>query len=77
MNLRQAPPPQAPTVVANLTAPVLRDVAKSLSEPPESLVLSGLLSAEAEDVAAEFARHGLTTAERLDSGDWSALLLTS
>jgi len=76
VNLRQGPPPTAPTVVANLTAPVLRDVAKNLTDAPASLVLSGLLVGEAADVAAEFGRHGLTITERLDSGDWSALLLT-
>ncbi len=66
----------ATTVVANLTAPVLRDVAKNMFDAPESLVLSGLLTNEAADVAAEFAPRGLKTTERLDSGDWSALLLT-
>jgi len=75
-NLRSEPAPSAPTVVANLTAPVLRDVAKNLNEAPNSLVLSGLLVAEAQDVATEFAPYGLETTERLDSGDWSALLLT-
>ncbi|HYH62483.1 MAG TPA: 50S ribosomal protein L11 methyltransferase [Solirubrobacterales bacterium] len=76
-NLRQNPPPSAPTVVANLTAPVLRDVAKNLIDAPANLVLSGLLTDEAADVANEFAPHGLAPAERLDSGDWTALLLTS
>jgi ribosomal protein L11 methyltransferase len=46
-----------------------------MTAPPERLVISGLLTGEAQDVADAFARHGLTTAERLDSGDWSALLL--
>lgn len=76
-NLRSEPPPSAPTVLANLTAPVLRDVAQNMGQAPEHLVLSGLLVAEAEDVASEFAVHGLRTTERLDSGDWSALLLTA
>jgi ribosomal protein L11 methyltransferase len=77
INLRAEPAPPAPTVVANLTAPVLRDVAANLAEAPGRLVLSGLLTEEAEAVGNEFARHGLTQAERLDSGDWSALLLTA
>jgi ribosomal protein L11 methyltransferase len=75
-NLRADPAPAARTIVANLTAPVLRDVAANLTEPPQSLLLSGLLLGEAEAVAGTFGRHGLTIAERLDSGDWSALLLT-
>ena len=77
MNLRAEPAPKAPTVVANLTAPVLRDVAANLAEAPKNLILSGLLTEEAQDVADEFGVHGLTVAARLDSGDWSALLLTS
>ena len=75
-NLRESPPPHAPTIVANLVAPVLRDVANLITDPPRTLIISGLLTGEAEDVAQAFSPHGLTTAERLDSGDWSALLLT-
>ncbi len=75
VNLRAEPGPHAPTVVANLTAPVIRDVAANLSEAPSRLVLSGLLREEAQPVAEEFRPHGLQIAERLDSGDWSALLL--
>ena len=77
VNLREAPAPHAPTIVANLVAPVLRDVARLLADPPERMVISGLLAEEAEEVAAEFEPHGLELAERLDSGDWSALLLAA
>jgi len=77
VNLREAPAPHAPTIVANLVAPVLRDVAKLLTDPPRTLIISGLLIDEAEDVAQAFSTHGLNTAERLDSGDWSALLLAA
>jgi ribosomal protein L11 methyltransferase len=76
VNLRLDPAPTAPTMVANLVASVLRDVARLITDPPERLVISGLLTGEALDVAGEFAPHGLTVTERLDSGDWSALLLT-
>jgi ribosomal protein L11 methyltransferase len=76
VNLRSDSAPTAPTMVANLVAPVLRDVARLMIHPPSTLVISGLLTGEALDVAGDFARHGLTTTERLDSGDWSALLLT-
>jgi ribosomal protein L11 methyltransferase len=75
-NLRTDPPPEAPAVVANLTAPVLRDVADRMEEAPRDLVISGLLAEEAEEVGEAFAPRGLRIAERLDSGDWSALLLT-
>jgi ribosomal protein L11 methyltransferase len=76
-NLRAEPAPAAPTVVANLTAPVLRDMASNLAEAPKRMILSGLLTEEAQGVADEFGLHGLAVAERLDSGDWSALLLTA
>jgi ribosomal protein L11 methyltransferase len=77
LNLRANAAPSSPTIVANLVAPVLRDVAALMTDPPRALIISGLLTGEAEDVAGAFATHGLTTAERLDSGDWSALLLTT
>ena len=77
VNLRESPAPHAATIVANLVAPVLRDVASLMEEPPERLIISGLLTREAEDVAQAFSSHGLGIAERLDSGDWSALLLSN
>ncbi len=74
-NLRGEPAPAAATIAANLTAPILREVAARLAEPPERLVCSGLLRREADEVAAAFSAHGLTEAERRDDGEWSALLL--
>jgi len=76
VNLRESPPPHVPTIVANLVAPVLRDVATLFTDPPRTMIISGLLTNEAEDVAQAFSPHGLMPAERLDSGDWSALLLS-
>ena len=59
INLREHAAPHAPTIVANLVAPVLRDVAALMTEAPQNLIISGLLGGEAEDVAGAFARHGL------------------
>jgi ribosomal protein L11 methyltransferase len=73
VNLREEPPPTAPTVVANLTAPLLRDVAANLPAGCERLVCSGLLAREASEVEAAFEAAGLVRRERRDSGDWSAL----
>lgn len=75
VNLREQAAPFAPTLVANLVAPVLRDVAGLMAEPPERLIISGLLAHEAEEVGGAFDRHGFDITKRLDSGDWSALLL--
>jgi ribosomal protein L11 methyltransferase len=75
VNLRETPAPGAATVTANLTAPVLREVAGRLTEPPRRLVCSGLVRREDGDVAAAFAVHGLAESARREDGDWVALLL--
>jgi ribosomal protein L11 methyltransferase len=75
INLRESLPSLAPTVVANMTAPILKAVAAQLSEAPGELVCSGLLPGEQDDVAAAFAAAGLAERERRQEGDWAALLL--
>jgi ribosomal protein L11 methyltransferase len=96
MNLRQQLPELAPTTVANMTAPVLRDVANLMggggsrgrarrsnsgeappSPPPAptTLVCSGLLPPEVDEVAAAFAPLDLVEVDRRHEGDWAALLL--
>ena len=97
MNLREHLPSLAPTVVANMTAPILRAVAAQLTEPerdregvltslpavarkdplpiPTTLICSGLLPAELDEVAAAFAPAGLREADRRTDTDWAALLL--
>jgi ribosomal protein L11 methyltransferase len=77
VNLRSEPPPEAPTVTANLTAPLLREVAARVERSPECLVCSGMLVSEIDGVAAAFARVGLSEQERRTSGDWAALRLES
>ena len=44
------PPPTADVVAANLTRPLLLEVAQRLSEPPRELIVSGLLEEEADEV---------------------------
>ena len=77
VDLRRAEGPWAPTVVANLVRPLLLDVASLMTRPPETLIVSGLLRAEADPVAAAFARHGLREADRRHGGEWTALRLTT
>jgi ribosomal protein L11 methyltransferase len=80
LDLRAGLPPLAPTVVANLTAPVLTAVASQLDPAegvPRALLCSGLLASEVDPAAAAFGRCGLREAERRGDGDWSALLLRS
>jgi ribosomal protein L11 methyltransferase len=73
-DLRNAPAPKADVVAANLMRPLLLQVAELWDgAPPPTLILSGLLDHEADEVAAAFAP--LTERKRLSSLGWSALLL--
>ena len=78
IDVREGPPPVAPSVVANLTGNLLSDCASHLAttgEAPERLVCSGMLESEVDEVAAAFAPAGLSEAERRIEGDWGGLLL--
>jgi len=75
-DLRSDPVPAAPTVLANLLRPLLLDYARVLAEPPRTLIASGLLIHEADEIAAAFAAHGLREQDRRERGEWAALLLT-
>jgi ribosomal protein L11 methyltransferase len=76
LNLRERLPQLAPTVVANLTAPVLKAIASQLaSDSGSTLVCSGLLPSELDEIAAAFAPSGLSEAEQRRDGEWAALLL--
>ena len=73
-DLRGAAPPVADTVAANLMRPLLLRVRRSLREMPRVLVASGLLEAEADEVAAAYAP--LRERRRLVDRGWAALLLS-
>jgi ribosomal protein L11 methyltransferase len=75
VNLREVLPELAPTVIANLTAPLLRSVAERLRgrEPPARLICSGALRSEAGDVSSAFAAAGLAEREVRSEGDWAAI----
>ncbi len=75
-DLRRGLPGLAPTAVANMTAPVLKDVAAQIDAEaaPSTMVCSGLLPEELEETAAAFAPAGLTEVARRRDGDWAALL---
>jgi ribosomal protein L11 methyltransferase len=76
--LRDGPAPSAPTVAANLLRPLLLAVARAgfAGAAPQTLVASGLLRHEADEVAAAFAAHGLREAARRETTEWAALLLS-
>jgi ribosomal protein L11 methyltransferase len=76
-DLRREPAPVADVAAANLTAGLLRAVARSWAAQgsrPGIAIVSGLLREEADGVAAELAAAGLEERRRLVSGDWAALL---
>ncbi|MBS1870669.1 MAG: 50S ribosomal protein L11 methyltransferase [Actinobacteria bacterium] len=74
-DLRSDPIPTAPTVLANLLRPLLLDYAARLTDPPRTLIASGLLTHETDEIAAAFAAHGLREEDRRERGEWAALLL--
>jgi ribosomal protein L11 methyltransferase len=79
-DLRTGLPELAPTVVANMTAPVLRVVAGHMTagdrgHRPVAMVCSGLLPTEVDEISAAFAPTGLAEIGRRRDGDWAALLL--
>jgi ribosomal protein L11 methyltransferase len=76
--IRGGPAPTAPLVLANLLRPLLLCVARAGFHggiTPQTLIASGLLIQEADEIAAAFARHGLIEADRRQSAEWAALLL--
>jgi ribosomal protein L11 methyltransferase len=75
LNLREGLPDLAPSVVANMTSPILTAVAKQIVDPPRAMVCSGLLPSELDAVAATFSKVGLAEVERRQEGEWAALLL--
>ena len=75
VNLREQPPPAAPTVVANLTAPLLIEVAGRIEAPPRALVCSGLLATrDRRGRARRSPAPGSRSSETRRRGDWAALL---
>jgi ribosomal protein L11 methyltransferase len=78
VDVREQAPPVRPTVVANLTANLLRDCAGHLQgtdEIPITLICSGMLESEIEAVASAFAPLGLGESGRQVEREWGALLL--
>ena len=72
-DLRTEAPPEAGTVVANLMRPLLLRVAELMESRPRTLIVSGLLDGEADEVAAAF--MPLRERRRLSSLGWSGVLL--
>ncbi len=71
-------PEQFPLITANILASVLiplRDAIVDRLAPGGTLVLSGILGRDGEEVAGHYAERGLTLERRDDQGSWVALTL--
>ncbi|MFN8114003.1 MAG: 50S ribosomal protein L11 methyltransferase [Solirubrobacterales bacterium] len=81
LNLREEVPPEAPTVVANLTAPLLLPLASRMAAGeiavPRRMIVSGLLRTERERVVAAYEAAGLVVEDGIEDGDWAALSMRS
>ena len=80
VDVRETAPPVEPTVVANLTGNLLQDCARQLqgaAELPRTLVCSGMLETEIDEVASAFTPLGVSEERRLTEHEWGALLLRS
>jgi ribosomal protein L11 methyltransferase len=75
LDVRAEPLPVAPTVLANLLRPLLLAVAERMKDAPDRLVASGLLTAEAGEVAAAFHHLRLGETARRERDGWASLLL--
>jgi ribosomal protein L11 methyltransferase len=80
-DLRVDPVATGRTVAANLLRPLLlvwasRLAAAPADAVPETVIASGLLFGEADEVSDAFAALGLAEAARRESGEWAALLLS-
>lgn len=76
LDLKAGLPPLEPTVVANLTAPLLEMVASKINPEnmPQRLVCSGLLEGERERVEAAFSGLGLLPVEFSAIEGWGGIL---
>lgn len=78
LNLREEAPPRAPIWLANLTAPLLLEVAGRIpaaAPTPGTLIVSGLLATERDRVVAAYAARGYAARSERARGDWAGLRL--
>jgi ribosomal protein L11 methyltransferase len=76
-DLRAEQVPPAGLLVANVLAPPLIAWAESQRELAPELILSGLLTTEADRVAEAYARRGRRERDRRVHGEWAALALSA
>ena len=72
LDLLEEQPPWAPTVLANLTPVLHREIAARLERRPRRLVAAGMLARYAADMPAVYAMREV---DRADEGEWAAVML--
>ncbi|MGB0095274.1 MAG: 50S ribosomal protein L11 methyltransferase [Solirubrobacteraceae bacterium] len=75
LDLRDEAVPGAPTIAANLLAPLLIGWAPRVPAAAQHLIVGGVLVGESERVAGAFAAAGLRESARRTAGEWAALVL--
>jgi ribosomal protein L11 methyltransferase len=69
-------PPMAPTVVANLTAPLLEAAARAVAgRRPATVIASGMLAAHATTISRAWGPAGFVERTRRERDGWAALVL--
>lgn len=70
--------PRETVVMANLLLPLLLELSRTMEQPPEHLIASGLLCAQVDEVIDAFgARLGLRERARREGGEWAATWLVA
>jgi ribosomal protein L11 methyltransferase len=70
------PPAGELVIVANLLRPLLLELACTMPSAPRHLIVGGLLTGEADEIARAFGqRLNLRECDRRESGEWAALRL--
>jgi ribosomal protein L11 methyltransferase len=77
LDLRSEQVPEADLAVANVLAGPLIAWSGTQERFAPRLILSGILTSEADRVAAAFAQRGLAPTRRRERGEWTALALAS
>jgi ribosomal protein L11 methyltransferase len=78
LDLRAQQVPAADVLVANILAPVLRDLCGRLPDPiPRVAILSGLLVHEVDSIAELWTEAGYSEVARSTQGDWAQVTLAS
>ena len=75
LNLGATPAPWAPTVCVNVPSELLHQLPEVIEEPPDRLLMSGMINEEADEVIASFGPFGLREEQRIVDGAWTGARL--